>query len=379
MKFKLLLGLMTTLILFTSLIAMFNMPAVVSAESWITVRGPGVEMSIENKTTLLVFGEELSILMVSKEERTFPSSQVFDVRLYDSNHSLFSYWSMDKFFLTVITHVPPGYNQTLRWNLYRYEGGKYFPPPTGLYYLVGVLVNAWEMPESVTPEIPLKIDYFSVTPVAEFIPTTEVFYGDGCQLFDQGIYIVATEINPVDVYPNYKVINDFYKMLKAHVTTRASTEDFVSILISRGRFPTSGYGIQVTSIYKYGYSLILSASFTNPSPGAILLQVLTNPLALIPIGKLPAGEYSITLYIDWCVGKDHVGTETWTVTFTVTVVGDVNCDRKVDASDLFDLSKTYGSTPPMPNWNPNCDFNRDNKIEGPDLFALSKNYGKTEP
>ena len=61
----------------------------------------------------------------------------------------------------------------------------------------------------------------------------------------------------------------------------------------------------------------------------------------------------------------------------ITITGDVNGDDKVDASDLFDLSKAYGSTPTDPNWNSDCDFNRDDKVDACDLFVLSKKFGKT--
>ena len=61
----------------------------------------------------------------------------------------------------------------------------------------------------------------------------------------------------------------------------------------------------------------------------------------------------------------------------VRIPGDANGDGVVDASDLFDLSKAYGSDQSKPNWNPDCDFNRNNKVDAPDLFDLNKNYGKT--
>jgi len=59
------------------------------------------------------------------------------------------------------------------------------------------------------------------------------------------------------------------------------------------------------------------------------------------------------------------------------IAGDVDGDRDVDAYDLFEFSKAYGSYPSKPNWNPSCDFNRDNKVDASDLSDLSKNYGKT--
>ena len=63
--------------------------------------------------------------------------------------------------------------------------------------------------------------------------------------------------------------------------------------------------------------------------------------------------------------------------FSNKILGDVNGDRTVNASDLFDLSKAYGSELGYPNWDIDCDFDRDNKVDASDLFDLSKNYGKS--
>ncbi len=56
----------------------------------------------------------------------------------------------------------------------------------------------------------------------------------------------------------------------------------------------------------------------------------------------------------------------------------MNGDSDVDGSDLFDLSKAYGSKPEDPNWNPDCDLNWDSKVDASDLLEVSKNYGKTK-
>ena len=163
--------------------------------------------------------------------------------------------------------------------------------------------------------------------VAESIPTTEVFYGDGCWLFKRGIYTIATETNPVETYQNYTFVNAYYEMLKEHVTTEAGVEDFISILISRGLFTSGGYWMEIKSIEKINYTLVLSGNFTDAGPTLGVIAALTNPIALIPIGSLPVGEYSITLYSDkyridyfnrtWVYS--YMGTETWTATFKVMI------------------------------------------------------------
>lgn len=158
---------------------------------------------------------------------------------------------------------------------------------------------------------------------AESIPTTEIIYSwhSGYAFPTPGIYVIATETNPVEMYQDYTVINYYYKMLKEHVTTEANVGDFISILVSRGMFSTGGYGLEIESIEKMDYAFVLSANFTDPGRECYVIQVLTNPTALIPIGNLSAGEYSITLHIDrymlCCFDGTYryIGTETWTAAF----------------------------------------------------------------
>ncbi len=63
--------------------------------------------------------------------------------------------------------------------------------------------------------------------------------------------------------------------------------------------------------------------------------------------------------------------------FSNKILGDVNGNGAVDASDLSDLNEAYGSKLGDSNWNQQCDFKRDNKVDASDLFDLSKNYGRS--
>ena len=167
------------------------------------------------------------------------------------------------------------------------------------------------------------IGVVSVPVVTEVIPTTEVFYGDGRQVFEQGLYVIATETNPVEMYSNYTNKKAYYDMLRDHVTTVANTEQFISILISRGVCASSGYSVGIESIEKIDNDFVLGANFTQPGWDCIVLFWITNPVALIPIGNLSVDEYSITITIDWyeyiCSAHmyDYLGTGTWTESFNV--------------------------------------------------------------
>jgi len=63
----------------------------------------------------------------------------------------------------------------------------------------------------------------------------------------------------------------------------------------------------------------------------------------------------------------------------ITIPGDINGDRKVDAKDAALCIKAYGSTPGHPSWNPNADINNDYKVDAKDIALKIKNYGKTDP
>ena len=65
--------------------------------------------------------------------------------------------------------------------------------------------------------------------------------------------------------------------------------------------------------------------------------------------------------------------------FSNKILGDVNGDGIVDASDLFDLGKAYGSSLGDLNWNSDCDFNRDDKVDDLDLSDLNENFGRSVP
>ena len=76
-------------------------------------------------------------------------------------------------------------------------------------------------------------------------------------------------------------------------------------------------------------------------------------------------------------GDDIPYEEPYDSCFSNKILGDVDSDHDVDASDLVALSEAYGSKPGDANWNPHCNFNCDGKVDASDLFDQSKNYGES--
>ncbi len=139
---------------------------------------------------------------------------------------------------------------------------------------------------------------------AQTLPNYVYDYYGGVHLFREGIYVLATNQDPRTLVGEFEVTNDFWKMLLESETINATDQDFISILLSRGNKPTGGYNIQIESfswLESYPVKFLFQVNFTDPGEGVIVTQALTNPLVLVPIGKLTPGEYRIEVPIVWYI------------------------------------------------------------------------------
>lgn len=92
------------------------------------------------------------------------------------------------------------------------------------------------------------------------------------------------------------------------------------------------------------------------------------------------GNYTIRVYATPVLGETDTADNTnKNGIVTLTIPGDINGDFKCNVEDLFMLAKVYGSTSNDPGWNPNIDINCDNKVDYTDLLILSQNYEEHDP
>jgi hypothetical protein len=135
-------------------------------------------------------------------------------------------------------------------------------------------------------------------PVSENKPGIVYDYYSGVGIFEKGVHLIATDYDPT--LPTANPLN-VYRVLKEHETTTVSHGDFASLIISRGDFPTGGYTILVKSfswLGSYPTRLRFEVNFTNPGEGVPVTEAFTNPLVLIPLGKLGPGEYEVQVHVD---------------------------------------------------------------------------------
>lgn len=92
------------------------------------------------------------------------------------------------------------------------------------------------------------------------------------------------------------------------------------------------------------------------NPGEVLQVTLT-----LSVSRYIEGIWSFSFYI--------------LITGSISLLGDLNGDGKVDYSDLFILVSAFDSKPGDPYWNPVADLNNDEKVDYKDLHMLATNYG----
>lgn len=92
------------------------------------------------------------------------------------------------------------------------------------------------------------------------------------------------------------------------------------------------------------------------------------------------GNYTISAYA-WPVSDEtNLGNNTLEDgEISVAMLGDLDASGKVGPYDFYLFARGYGSTPTMPNWNPNADFDESGKVGPYDFYLFARNYGKQDP
>lgn len=72
-----------------------------------------------------------------------------------------------------------------------------------------------------------------------------------------------------------------------------SKRDSINVIVFRGIMPTQGK-IEITKIVSKGNAFEIYAKYIDFSE----LNIPSEPAAIIPLGKLPSGKYTVSLYIN---------------------------------------------------------------------------------
>ncbi len=131
-------------------------------------------------------------------------------------------------------------------------------------------------------EEPISLD---IKPVVDYY-----FLGGYTGKAGEGFYVIAGDLTQV---------REELKEILGGKPARSSfsRDENLNLVVFRGVFPTGGYGIRIDSVQRAGNKFVVRATFTDPSKGAIVTQAFTQPTAVVPLGRLPPGEYTAELYV----------------------------------------------------------------------------------
>jgi parallel beta-helix repeat protein len=129
------------------------------------------------------------------------------------------------------------------------------------------------------------------------------------------------------------------------------------------------------SVTAYLNSMPITPQNVTLDSGAYITLTFT-----VNTSGISMGNYTINAYAEPVPGETSTADNNCTGgTITVSIIGDVNGDGKVNLIDVFAVALAYGSYPGHPAWNPSYDINNDGKINLIDYFTTALNYGKTSP
>ena len=94
--------------------------------------------------------------------------------------------------------------------------------------------------------------------------------------------VVATEPGPTGLGPL--------------VTSAQSGRLFIAVFAGAKR--TGGFAVEVDSVTRDGDRLVIRARFTEPPPGALVIQVLTSPAHLVSIDRQQSSGVREAVLID---------------------------------------------------------------------------------
>jgi hypothetical protein len=89
------------------------------------------------------------------------------------------------------------------------------------------------------------------------------------------------------------------------------------------------------------------------------------------------GMYLVRSTVSICPGETDTTDNTMEERISITILGDLNCDRTVNFLDATLLGSAFGSKPGDTNWNPDADIDGNNYVNYLDAIILGAHFGET--
>lgn len=127
------------------------------------------------------------------------------------------------------------------------------------------------------------------------------------------------------------------------------------------------------------------ASVLNPYNGSQVLAQWNPGLYYISVGdtNVSLGTVAFAYTFQYGLGRVYYQADFTPMDTPVDpparIPADVNNQGVVNMDDVVTVLYAFGSTPGMPNWNPNCDLEGNGRIDMGDLVIVLRSFGQHDP
>jgi hypothetical protein len=164
------------------------------------------------------------------------------------------------------------------------------------------------------------------------------------------------------------------------VTPESPTvDDEVSVEVSFGFTSMPPFVEEFGPIIPSGSTFYITATIYVPTPDEYVLFVMHDDSFTYQLGNLPVGSYQFDVYayyVHYMEGTHYLAKS---VSFDVTIPGDVNGDRIVDIFDIGEISAHWHPGPPIGplGFAANADVNGDGAVDIFDVGIASSHWGES--
>lgn len=145
-----------------------------------------------------------------------------------------------------------------------------------------------------------------------------------------------------------------------------------------------GYYLETFNVSVYlNTTIIASQNVILPSEDSTIVTFILNTTGFA------LGNYTLSAVASQVPNETNKTNNNCTGgTVTVTILGDINGDFKVDMKDIALVARAFGSdgpnylyvgSLPSANWNPNADVNGDGKVDMRDIALVARHFGQHYP
>lgn len=166
------------------------------------------------------------------------------------------------------------------------------------------------------------------------------------------------------------------------VTEQGFEENLFNVTINGETYPVLIFSNSTITRFHYNQTLkeimfdATGTAGTNGSTSAVTPRFMLNGTNTMILVDNTPNFYSLsknTTHNFWQFTYKHT---TGHIEILVTILGDMNGDRKVRVDDILSMALAFGSQPGDPNWHPYADLNGDGKIRVDDVLIAAGEFGK---